>query len=251
MQTHPQVQAARPLMIQRTVPRTDIHNGQGNPAVNDRGTAPRTITPGQQGAGQQQTTIDLNKAQHNNVGQPVPPRPITPGQQGTGQPQTTVDTSKGQHNADQPPSKPITPVQPGNGQPQTTFDANRGQHNNTVQPPPRPITPAQPGNGQPQTTFDANKGQHNNGPVNTPVNPRPLVTKTPPPPPNPSFDQRKDAMQSHPGRPLEPQQVQNLQKGQPAGPMHDQEVHQHDSGKGNASDQHGKDQHGKDDKKPH
>jgi len=219
VQTHPQVQAARPLMIQRTVPRTDIHNGQGNPAVNDRGTAPRTITPGQQGAGQQQTTIDLNKAQHNNVGQPVPPRPITPGQQGTGQPQTTVDTSKGQHNADQPPSKPITPVQPGNG--------------------------------QPQTTFDANKGQHNNGPVNTPVNPRPLVTKTPPPPPNPSFDQRKDAMQSHPGRPLEPQQVQNLQKGQPAGPMHDQEVHQHDSGKGNASDQHGKDQHGKDDKKPH
>jgi hypothetical protein len=54
VQTHPQVQAARPLMIQRTVPRTDIHNGQGNPAVNDRGTGSRTITPGQQGAGQQQ-----------------------------------------------------------------------------------------------------------------------------------------------------------------------------------------------------
>jgi len=218
VQTHPQVQVARPMMIQKTVTRTDVHNGQGNPAGNDRGTAPRTPPP--PGAGQQQT-IDLNKAQHNNPGQQPPPRTYTPGSQGTGQQENTVNTNDARHNS---------PNQP---------------------PPPRTFTPAPQGTGHTQTTVDANRGQHNNGPVNIPANTRPLVTKTPPPPPPPSFDQRKDAMQAHPGRPLEPQQVRNLQRGQPPGPMHDQEVHPHDSGKGNPPAQHGRDDHGKDDKKPH
>ncbi|HEY6248677.1 MAG TPA: DUF6600 domain-containing protein [Candidatus Angelobacter sp.] len=250
VQTHPQVQVARPLMIQKTVTRTDTHNGQGNPAVNERGTAPRTFTPPQQGTGQQQTAIDLNKAQHNNTNQ-QPPKPITPVPPGNGQPQTTFDANKGQHNNEgQPSPRTVTPGPQGTGQQQTAIDLNKAQHNNTNQPPPKPITPVQPGgNEQPHTTFDANKGQHNNGPVNTPTNIRPLVTKTPPPPPPPPFEVRKEAMQSHPGRPLEPQQVQNLQKGQPAGPMHDQEVHPHDSGKATPPDQHGKDQHGKDEKK--
>ena len=55
----------------------------------------------------------------------------------------------------------------------------------------------------------------------------PLVTRTPPPPPNPSFEQRRPALEQHPGRPLEPQQVENIRAGQAAGPMRDQEVPSH------------------------
>lgn len=226
-QTHPRVQVARPMMVERTMDRRDIHAGQGNPPGNQRPVAPRTYTPAPQGSGQPQSTTDLNKAQHNNEGQPQ--HTFTPPQQGVGQ-QATVD-NRGQNNGEN----------------------NRDQHNNN-EGQPRTYTPPPQGAGQ-QNTIDAYRAQHNNnsnnGQGNIPTNNRPLVTKTPPPPPNPSFDQRKDAMQSHPGRPLEPQQVQNIRQGQPAGPMHDQEVHQHDSGKGKSQDQHGKDDHGKDDKKPH
>ena len=45
----------------------------------------------------------------------------------------------------------------------------------------------------------------------------PLVSRTPAPHPSTSFAQREPAMQQHPGRPLEPQQRQNLRQGQPAG----------------------------------
>src|SRR5215472_5925931 len=60
-----------------------------------------------------------------------------------------------------------------------------------------------------------------------PTDRRPLVTRTPPPPPNPSYAQRQNASQDHPGRPLEPQQVDNIRRGQPAGEMHDREVPAH------------------------
>lgn len=214
VQTHPQVQVARPMMVQRPVTR----NGQGNLPAVQRGTQG---TPGTQGNGQQQTTTNNNGFRRDNTNQPQP------------QPQHT-----------------FTPPSQGNGQ-QTTVENDRGQHNNPNQPPPpRTVTPPPQGNGQQKNTIDAYRAQHNNNPVNPPVTNRPLVTNTPPPPPNPSFNQRKDAMESHPGRPLEPQQVQNIRQGQPAGPMHDQEVHPHDSGKGNSQNQqHGKDDHGKDDKK--
>ena len=66
------------------------------------------------------------------------------------------------------------------------------------------------------------------GPVNRPLQtPPPLVANRPPPPENVPFPQRQQAMQAHPGRPLEPQQVQNLRAGRPAGPMRDQEVPPH------------------------
>ncbi|HEX4602486.1 MAG TPA: hypothetical protein VH724_00695, partial [Candidatus Angelobacter sp.] len=55
----------------------------------------------------------------------------------------------------------------------------------------------------------------------------PLVTKTPPPPQNPPFSQRQAPLQEHPGRPLEPQQMDNLRRGQPAGQMQDREVPAH------------------------
>jgi hypothetical protein len=69
-----------------------------------------------------------------------------------------------------------------------------------------------------------NAGNPQNGPAQ---NQRPLVTKNPPPQQNPSFAQRQPAMQEHPGRPLEPQQMDNLRRGQPAGQMRDRETPEH------------------------
>ena len=44
-----------------------------------------------------------------------------------------------------------------------------------------------------------------------------LVSKNPPPQEKVPFEQKQPAMQEHPGRPLEPQQKENLRSGQPAG----------------------------------
>lgn len=41
------------------------------------------------------------------------------------------------------------------------------------------------------------------------------------------FAAKERAMQTHPGRPLEPEQVNNLRRGRPAGPMRDQEYTSH------------------------
>ena len=71
--------------------------------------------------------------------------------------------------------------------------------------PPRTSPPAtainQPNRGGPPTTRP------------------PLVARTPPPPEKIPYSQKAPAMEEHPGRPLEPQQKQNLRQGQPAGPM--------------------------------
>jgi hypothetical protein len=62
------------------------------------------------------------------------------------------------------------------------------------------------------------------GPPRTP--PR-LITRSPLPPPSVPFSVRQQALQAHPGRPLEPQQEENLRAGKPAGPMRDQEFPPH------------------------
>jgi hypothetical protein len=86
--------------------------------------------------------------------------------------------------------------------------------------------PPQNANGQPQNAGGQQTGAQQNGP---PQNQRPLVTKAPPPQQNPSFSQRQGALQEHPGRPLEPQQVDNIRRGQPAGDQHDHEVPAHNA----------------------
>jgi hypothetical protein len=58
-------------------------------------------------------------------------------------------------------------------------------------------------------------------------NDRPLFTRNTPPPQQPAFEQRQPAIEQHPGRPLEPQQVQNIREGRPAGPPRDQEFPPH------------------------
>lgn len=58
--------------------------------------------------------------------------------------------------------------------------------------------------------------------------PRPtFITKTPPPPRQPTFTQREPAYRQDPGRPLEPQQEENIRQGKPAGPPRDREVLPH------------------------
>ncbi len=54
-----------------------------------------------------------------------------------------------------------------------------------------------------------------------------LVSKNPPPQEKVPFEQKQPAMQEHPGRPLEPQQKENLRSGQPAGAMQDREFPPH------------------------
>jgi hypothetical protein len=63
------------------------------------------------------------------------------------------------------------------------------------------------------------------GPPNTPA--RSVFTRNAPAPTNAPFAARQDAYSSHPGRPLEPQQMNNLRSGKPAGPMQDKETVPH------------------------
>ncbi|HVB29485.1 MAG TPA: DUF6600 domain-containing protein [Terriglobia bacterium] len=64
-----------------------------------------------------------------------------------------------------------------------------------------------------------------------------FITRTPPPPRPVPFAARRQAMQEHPGRPLEPQQRANLRAGKPAGPMRDREFppHPQPAPRGNSS----------------
>ena len=57
--------------------------------------------------------------------------------------------------------------------------------------------------------------------------PRPIMTRNAPPQARPSFQAQQPALAAHPGRPLEPQQVQNIRGGHPAGPPRDVEVPAH------------------------
>jgi hypothetical protein len=61
-----------------------------------------------------------------------------------------------------------------------------------------------------------------------PTPPR-FITRRPLPPSPPPLSARQPAMEEHPGRPLEPQQIQNLREGRPAGPMRDREFPSHSS----------------------
>jgi hypothetical protein len=61
-----------------------------------------------------------------------------------------------------------------------------------------------------------------------PTTPFPHVfTRNSPAPTNAPFAARQDAYSSHPGRPLEPQQMDNLRAGKPAGPQQDKETLPH------------------------
>jgi hypothetical protein len=82
------------------------------------------------------------------------------------------------------------------------------------------------------------------GPPNTPF-PH-MFTRNAPAPTNAPFAARQDAYSAHPGRPLEPQQMDNVRAGKPAGPMQDKETPPHPAkqqSQSKSSSSHG-DEHG-------
>jgi hypothetical protein len=85
---------------------------------------------------------------------------------------------------------------------------------------PRPI-PSRSFAARPGVTHEANPS----------LTHRQLITRTPLAPRNVPFSTRIRAMASHPGRPLEPQQLRNLRAGRPAGPMRDREFPPHVEGR--------------------
>ncbi len=64
-------------------------------------------------------------------------------------------------------------------------------------------------------------------PAPAPGAPPPLITRRQPPPQDPPFQARRKAMAPDDGRPLEPQQLDNLRAGKPAGPRRDPEYPPH------------------------
>lgn len=79
----------------------------------------------------------------------------------------------------------------------------------------------------PRTPTPATREASRSGPPATPF-PH-MFTRNAPAPNNAPFAARQDAYSSHPGRPLEPQQMNNLRAGKPAGPMKDKESLPHAS----------------------
>jgi len=87
---------------------------------------------------------------------------------------------------------------------------------------PAPIERGQP----PRVAPPARSAPAPSGPPGPPAR---FITRTPPPPRDVPFSAKEPALAQHPGRPLEPQQTQNLKAGKPAGPMRDKEFPPHQS----------------------
>ena len=106
-----------------------------------------------------------------------------------------------------PPTPVATPMpQPSQARPAARPDA----------PAPAPAAPSAPSAppAQPATPSQPRGG-------------RPIMTRTPPPPAQPPFEARTPALEQHPGRPLEPKQIENVRNGRPAGPARDAETPPH------------------------
>jgi len=108
----------------------------------------------------------------------------------------------------------------------------------------RPVAPppvhAYRSGGQWPASPGVQSGMHTNAPVTGPHNVTPsggppnrpfprVFSRNAPAATNAPFAVRQDAYSSHPGRPLEPQQMNNLRQGKPAGPMRDKESLPHAS----------------------
>ncbi|HEY0758881.1 MAG TPA: DUF6600 domain-containing protein [Acidisarcina sp.] len=111
---------------------------------------------------------------------------------------------------------PARPIPPPPSQP-----APAGIHSRPYYPGAQ-LNPAPPQQQQPQQPYAQSvRGQ------NYPQQHRPLVNRNEYPAPQPSFEQQQPALNQHPGRPLEPQQLQNLNQGRVAGPSRDAEYPPH------------------------
>jgi hypothetical protein len=112
-----------------------------------------------------------------------------------------------------PLSAPIARARPG------MPAANRGRPVPPVARAPEPRAPISRNTPAERSTFHS--------PVAEPA-PH-FMTRVAPPPRDVPFADREPALSTHPGRPLEPQQMLNLREGRPAGPMRDIEIpHPHE-----------------------
>jgi hypothetical protein len=84
-----------------------------------------------------------------------------------------------------------------------------------ARPQPVPSSPRPPQNTSRSVVVPMNRAQ--------PSQSTGLVYRNEPRVAQPSFDRQQPALNQHPGRPLEPQQVDNIRQGRPAGPQRDVE----------------------------
>ena len=89
--------------------------------------------------------------------------------------------------------------------------------------PPPPIV-----SGAPRSTAEAATPRPRSAaPGEAPSTAPRVIVRTPPPPALVPFERRREVMAEHPGRPLEPVQLDNLRAGRRAGPMLDKEFPPH------------------------
>lgn len=111
-----------------------------------------------------------------------------------------------------PPAAPRPPMVT------TASQRNQGRGQPRQTPTPAPSAAAPPIAPQPKRTDVAPDRQRPG---------RTIITRAAPPPAAPPFQAKEPALQEHPGKALEPQQVQNLRGGRPAGPPKDPETADH------------------------
>ena len=196
-----------PMQVQPIQPNTPAQKQPGSNQPNQPSSPANVRQPG---PGQSVESFQPGRSQ-----QPAKPQPgqTQPGQGQPGQAQ------QGQ------PQRGAYPIQR-NPQP---APVSSGPVATPFRPSPAPASPSQapavnlPAHHVPQPVVQpqAQPGaQRNASPQAQPVSqPRVLVTNTPPQPQAPSFNQQQRAIQRNdPGRPLGPQQLENLRNNRPAGP---------------------------------
>lgn len=121
-------------------------------------------------------------------------------------------------------TRPSQPAAAGAGQP-APIERRDARGTRTEAPSYAQPGTAQSGAAQPQSGARSSSGirgteqlPQSAAPSETPAQQRPLYNRAVPPPARPSFDQQRQAIQStDPGRPLSPQQLNNLREDRPVG----------------------------------
>src|SRR5271167_835859 len=123
---------------------------------------------------------------------------------------------------DQPAAAARTSL-PGNTRPNENIAHTPTSNEHTVPEPANSNERINPSNVPHPPPSNGTAEIHGSPPATRP----PLVARTPPPQEKLPYEQKMPAMEEHPGRPLEPQQKENLHAGKPAGPMMDKEFPSH------------------------
>ncbi len=156
----------------------------------------------------------------------VPYRPLPPGPQRGNPVQPIARPVPGAPTPAQPAGgRLLPPPAPGITPRQNTPPALQPPANQRPLPPPVAQRPLPPPAGRP-VAAPLQPAPVRQPFAGTPA-PRPLINRNETPAPQPTFQQQRPAMRTDPGRPLEPQQRDNLQQGRPAGRPMDVETLPH------------------------